>query len=93
MLIISDGNDWTKNTPKVEFPYIRNVYKLFGAEEKTENLHLENEGHDYGFSKRVGAYLFLAKHLNLNLEKILNQYGEVDENFVILLERKELEVF
>jgi hypothetical protein len=39
-LIISDGNDWTKNTPEVEFPYIQNVYRLFGAEEKVENLHL-----------------------------------------------------
>ncbi|MBF0431108.1 MAG: acetylxylan esterase [Fibrobacteria bacterium] len=64
-LIISDGEDWTKNTPDVEFPYIQNVYKLFGAEDKVENLHLPEEGHDYGYSKRKGAYTFFAKHFGL----------------------------
>ena len=28
LCVISDGEDWTKNVPKVEFPYIQSVYKL-----------------------------------------------------------------
>ena len=36
-LLISCGDDWTKNTPTHEYPYIRNVYQLFGAEDKVEN--------------------------------------------------------
>ena len=79
-LLISCGGDWTKQTPTREFPYIRNVYKLFGAEDKLENVHLEKEGHDYGPSKRLGAYRFLAKHLGLSLEAVTKQDGTVDES-------------
>lgn len=28
MLIVSDGTDWTKNTPNVEFPHIKRIYSL-----------------------------------------------------------------
>ncbi len=30
-MIISDGGDWTKNTPRLEFPYMQRVYALMGA--------------------------------------------------------------
>ena len=93
MLIISDGDDWTKNTPKVEFPYIKNVYRLFSAEDKVKNLHLAGEKHDYGLSKRKGAYMFLSKYLGLDYTKIINESGEVDESFVTILPREELLVF
>ena len=62
MLLISDGKDWTSNTPEVEYPYIRNIYRLYGQENKVENVHLPQEGHDYGINKRKGTYTFLAKH-------------------------------
>ncbi|UCE43184.1 MAG: acetylxylan esterase [Candidatus Aminicenantes bacterium] len=69
-LIISCGEDWTKNTPRVEYPYIRNVYRLFGAETQVKNVHLAKEGHDYGPTKRVAAYEFLSIHLDLSFVKI-----------------------
>jgi len=92
-LLISDGKDWTKNTPDVEFPYIRNVYKLFGAEDKIENVHLPEEGHDYGFSKRIGAYKFLAKHLRLSLDKVTKPDGSIDEGFVVIEKQEDMYVF
>lgn len=93
MLLISDGKDWTSNTPDVEFPYIKNIYKLYQAEDRVENLHLPDEGHDYGFSKREGAYRFLAKHLGLDLDAITNSRGEIDESFVTVNDRSALTVF
>lgn len=92
-LIISDDDDWTRNTPIVEFPYIKNVYALYGAENNVENVHFENEVHDYGYSKRLAMYYFLVKHLGLNLGKVIDQYGKISELDYKILFRTELEVF
>ncbi len=92
-LLISCGGDWTKNTPNVEYPYIKNVYRLYGAEANVENLHLPDEGHDYGLSKRLGAYKFLAKHLKLSLDKVTGPDGSVDESFVVIEKQEDMYVF
>lgn len=93
MLVISDGADWTKNTPNVEFPFIQHVYKLYGQDSRVENAHFANEGHDYGKTKRVPAYIFLAKHLGMDISKINDKSGVVDESFVKVVDRKSLEYF
>jgi dienelactone hydrolase len=92
-LIISDGDDWTRNVPQVEFPYIQRVYKVFTSESNVENVHFENEVHDYGYSKRRAMYIFLAKHLGLSLQKVTDQYGKINEGGCIMLMRSSLEVF
>jgi len=92
-LIISDGQDWTKNVPDVEFPYIRDVYRLYAAQDRVENLHLADEGHDYGWSKRIGAYKFLAKHLGLPLANVIDREGRIDETPVVIEKIEDLYVF
>ncbi|MBN2136181.1 MAG: acetylxylan esterase [Sedimentisphaerales bacterium] len=93
MLLISDGQDWTKNTAHVEFPYIRNIYGLYGAGDNVEYVHLTDEGHDYGYSKRIAAYEFLAKHLGLSLIKVKKPDGSIDETFVTIQPQEDLYAF
>jgi uncharacterized protein len=91
MCLVSDGKDWTKNVPEVEFPYIQSVYKLYSATDKVENVHLPEEGHDYGPSKRDAMYRFMAKHLGLNLKAVMAD-GKIDEADMSL-DPKSLHVF
>ena len=79
--LISVGGDWTKNTPKVEYPFIRSIYKYYGAEAKVENSHFPKEDHGYQESKRQAMYPFMVKHLRLNPEGVLNtETGVFDES-------------
>ena len=93
MLLVSDGKDWTKNTPDVELPYIKNIYNLYGKPGEIENVHLPTEGHDYGINKRKAAYRFLAKHLGLSLDKVSDAKGDIDESFVTVADSAVLRVF
>jgi len=93
MLLVSDGDDWTRNTPEVEYPFIRRIYEFYGAGNSVDYAHFPDEVHDYGLSKRDAAYQFLARHFGMKLENILNEQQEVDEGFVKILGRKELEAF
>ncbi|MDA0920819.1 MAG: acetylxylan esterase [Planctomycetota bacterium] len=80
LLLVSVGGDWTKNNPKVEYPYIRSVFKTFGAEGSVENKHFPDEGHGYQESKRQAMYPFMVKHLGLNSKGVLDSAtGHFDE--------------
>jgi len=92
MLLISNGADWTRNTPRIEYPYIQKVYTLYNAEHKVENVHLPAEKHNYGYSKRAAAYIFLAYHLQLDFNKVTITNG-VQEDFVTVLPEDDLKVF
>ena len=93
LLLVSDGHDWTKNVPDVEYPYIRNIYKLYGAEDNVEFAHFENEVHNYGPSKRQAVYEFFIKHGILDPGSLKITNGKVDESFVKLLSADELKVY
>src|SRR5690606_11108013 len=56
MLLVSVGGDWTRNTPKVEFPHIQHIYRLYGREHQVESAHFPDEEHDFGSSIRKEEY-------------------------------------
>ncbi|MFK7910623.1 MAG: alpha/beta hydrolase family protein [Akkermansiaceae bacterium] len=92
-LIVSNGDDWTKFTPRDEYPYIKHVYSLYGASDDVMNAHFPKEKHDYGISKRLAAYPFLAKHLGLDLKSVQSADGKIDESFVVIEELEDMLVF
>jgi uncharacterized protein len=92
MLLVSDGDDWTKHTPQNEYPFVQRIYGFYGAKNNVENIHLANEKHDYGPNKRQAAYQFLAKHLKLNTDEVLKN-GVFDESPNVILKNEDLQVF
>lgn len=93
MLIASCSGDWTKNTPKVEYPHIKYIFGLMGKENLVENHHVPDQGHGYQWEKRVGVYPFLAKHLNLDLTKIKNANGKITEEGIVIEEQEKMYAF
>jgi len=93
MLLISDGDDWTSNNTEVEYPYLQRIYSFYGKIDHVAHIHLPNEGHDYGISKREGMYAFMAKHLNLNLSRIQDQSGGIDDSFISVQSYNALRAF
>jgi dienelactone hydrolase len=93
MLVVSDGADWTKNVPEIEFPYLQKVYALYGKKENVENAHLPNDQHDYGITKRLPMYDFMAKHLGLNIAAVKDKTGKIDESKVTIEKYDKLLVF
>ncbi len=92
-LLISDGEDWTKNVPEVEYPHIQNIYKFYGKSDLVENAHFPDEGHDYAYSKRKAMYPFMAGHLGLDINKVIDENGEFDESGVVIEEPYQMHVF
>ncbi len=92
MLVISNGSDYTRNTPRIEYPYIQKIYALYDAEHKVENAHFAAETHDYGYSKRAVMYIFFAYHLKLSSGKV-SWSPTISEDFVTILPESQLRVF
>ena len=93
MMIVSDGDDYTKNTPQVEYPHIKYIYGLLGKPELVENAHFALEKHGYDYSKRAAVYPFLAKYLGLDLLKAENPDGSLKEDGIIIEKQKALYPF
>lgn len=94
LLLVSVGGDWTKNTPNVEFPYIQNIYRLYGAEENAEDAHFPEEGHGYQVVKRQAMYPFMVKRLGLDPTGVVHPTtGKFDETKSVVETPEQMAVF
>lgn len=79
-LVISDGKDWTQYVPEQEFPFLQRTYGFYGSAAVIKNVHLSQEGHDYGINKRLALYQFLVEQFKLDAKKGQNASGQFDES-------------
>lgn len=93
MLVVSDGADWTQYTPQTEFPFLQKIYGYQNATQNVANVHLPDERHDYGPSKREAMYRFLAEKFSLNLAAVQGGDGKIDESKVTIEKAAVLHVF
>jgi hypothetical protein len=62
LLMVSATGDWTRETPRIEYPSIRGIYELYGAEANVETVQIDAD-HNYNQASREAMYRFFAKHL------------------------------
>lgn len=93
LLVISDGDDWTTSVPGTDYPYLQKIYGYYGKTANVESVYLPQDKHDYGLSKRLPAYRFLATGLGLNLKAVQDKEGNISEARITIVTNDELRVF
>lgn len=78
-LIVSDGKDWTVSIPEHDLPFLKKVYGYYGKSDQVKNVHLPEEGHDFGLSKRKALYDFLVGQFQLDTSAVKDKSGKYDE--------------
>src|SRR5262245_17806490 len=61
MLMVAATGDWTKNTPREEYPAVRGIYELFDRAANVEMVQIDAP-HNYNQQSREAVYRFFGKH-------------------------------
>ena len=80
MLLVSSTQDWTRNTPKEEFPAIQKIYALYGASDKLDQVQIDAP-HNYNRQSREAVYRFFARQVQGrdNVESISEREAPVEQ--------------
>jgi dienelactone hydrolase len=62
MLMVAATGDWTKNTPREEYPAVKAIYELYGKGDLVETVQFDAP-HNYHRPSREAVYQFFAKHI------------------------------
>jgi len=92
-LVISDGKDWTAHMPEHDFAYLQKIYGYYGQAADVANVHLPEDGHDFGYSKRKPVYDFVARYFQLSSDALRNKDGQYDESGCTIEEKEALYTF
>jgi hypothetical protein len=69
--MVSATGDWTRNTPREEFPAIQSIYRLYGKDDAVETVQVDAP-HNYNQQSREAVYTFFCK-------RVLGAAGPVKE--------------
>ena len=89
LLLVSCTGDWTANTPEVEFPAVRAIYSLYGAQNKVSEVQIDAP-HNYNQPSREAVYAFFRRHLLGGQGRVAEQPFTVerDEDLLVFSGRK-----
>lgn len=62
LLMVSATGDWTRNTLEAEYPAMRGIYALLGAEARVHAVRFQAE-HNYNRDSREAVYAWMARWL------------------------------
>ena len=62
MIMVSATGDWTRNTPRDEYPAMQSIYRLYDREALLETVQIDAP-HNYNQASREAVYQFFAKHV------------------------------
>ncbi|NIK78709.1 hypothetical protein FHS15_003855 [Paenibacillus castaneae] len=62
LLVVGCTGDWSRNVPTVEYPALREIYKLYGAEDKVDYFY-DDANHNYNKNTREAVYRWFGKQL------------------------------
>lgn len=62
LMMVSATGDWTKNTPREEYPAIKHIYELYGKPENVEMIQIDAP-HNYNKQSREAVYRFFGKFI------------------------------
>jgi dienelactone hydrolase len=65
MLLVSATGDWTRDTARVEFPAIRQVYRLFDAQDRLAHTQF-HALHNFNRESREASYAWFSKWLRMD---------------------------
>ncbi len=60
LLMVSAMGDWTRETPRVEFPAIQSIYRLFGAADKVQTVQTFDV-HNFNRESREAVYAWFGR--------------------------------
>lgn len=61
-LMVSASGDWTRETPRVEFPAVQSVYRLLGAAHKVQTMQAMAD-HNFNRESREAVYAWFGRWL------------------------------
>ena len=62
LLMVSASGDWTRETPRVEFPAVQSVYRLLGAGHKAQTMQAMAD-HNFNRESREAVYAWFGRWL------------------------------
>ena len=76
MLMVSAAGDWTRDTPRIEFPAIQSVYALLGAKDAVATVQFIAD-HNYNRDSREAVYAWFGRWVIGKTDAALFKEAEV----------------